>query len=395
MKKLIPITVQKGLLRSIGRLLFAPTELEIKKCPIIWDAKEKTARLYLECARRICAHQATDPVKAFVQQRYHVIGLRKTLLLIKYRCFLFRRFDTQNIQPIMSPLPAFRFPTEESKFPFANTGLDFFGPVYIEDKQSKIEKHYRLVFTCRFTRAVPLETCPDLNTDTFLNEYQRFTCRRCQLILLYSDNGKTFVGASEELKKSVKPLGKDKIYKALAAVKTTWKFNPPYGPPFSGVWVRLIQSTKRTLLISLGSKRLSFDIFETIMFEVEGLLNSRPLTNVADRPENEELHTPNHFLIQRPYSSLPPGSFGDKNSQLVSRTGSTFSSWWTTCCGVWSRNTCRHYSRDLNGQTTTSLLWKLEILCGYSKTWRRKESGPLEELRKHPLDETVKYELPT
>ena len=223
-----------------------------------------------------------------------------------------RLFDTQNIQPIIAPLPAFRFPTEKTKFLFANTGLDFFGPFYIEDKQGKIEKHYGLMFTCLVTRAVHLETCPDLNTDTFLNAYRRFTCRRCQPILLYSDNGKTFFGAAEELKKSVKALDNDKIYKALAAVKTTWKFNPPYGPHFGGVWERLIQSAKRTLLIILGSRRLSFDIFETIMVEVETILNSRPLKNVADQPENEEPLTPNHFLIQRPYSSLLSGNFGDQ-----------------------------------------------------------------------------------
>ena len=129
---------------------------------------------------------------------------------------------------------------------------------------------------------------------------------------LYSDNRKTLVGASEELKKSVKALDKDKIYEALALVKTTWKFNPPYSPQFGDVWERLIQSAKRTLLIILGSKRLSFDIFETIMVDVEAILNSRPLTNFADQPENEEQLTPNHFLIQRPYSSLPPGNFRDQ-----------------------------------------------------------------------------------
>ena len=120
------------------------------------------------------------PVKAFVQQRYYVIGLRKTLLSIKYRCVAVscRRFDTQNIQPIMAPLTAFRFPTEETKFPFANTGLDF-----IEDKEGKIGEHYGLIFTCLVTRAVHLETCPDLNTDIFLNAYRRFTCRSCQPIL--------------------------------------------------------------------------------------------------------------------------------------------------------------------------------------------------------------------
>ena len=65
-------------------------------------------------------------------------------------------------------------------------------------------------------------------------------------------------------------------------------------------------------MIILGSKRLSFDIFQTIMVEVEAILNSRPLTNVADQPENEEPLTLNHFLIQRPYSSLPTGNFGDQ-----------------------------------------------------------------------------------
>ncbi|XP_075254843.1 uncharacterized protein LOC142346214 [Convolutriloba macropyga] len=210
----------------------------------------------------------------------------------------------------MAPLPAFRFPTEETKFPFANTGLDFFGPFYSE---SKIEKHYGFIFKCLVTRAVQLETCPDLNTDTFLNAYRRFTCRRCQPILLYSDNGKTFAGTSQGLKKSVKALDKDKIYKALAAVKTIWKFKPPYGPPFGDAWEQLILSAEKTLMIILGSKRLSFDIFETVVVEVEAILDSRPVTKVADQPENEEPLTPNHILIQSPYSSPPPGNFGDQH----------------------------------------------------------------------------------
>ena len=107
-----PITDQNRLLRSSGRLLFAPTELEIEKCQIILDAKEKIARLKLEHAHIIGAHLATESVKTFVQQRYYVIGLRKTLQSIKYRCFLCRRDDTQNIQPVMIRLRAFIFPTE-------------------------------------------------------------------------------------------------------------------------------------------------------------------------------------------------------------------------------------------------------------------------------------------
>ena len=122
------------------------------------------------------------------------------------------------------------------------------------------------------THAVHLETCPDLYTDTFLNAFRTQDD---------NDNGKTFVGASEELKKTVKDLDNERIYKALAVANTTWKFNPPYGPHSGGVWESLIQSAKRTLLLILGSRRLYFDTFLIIMVETESILKSRPLTNVA------------------------------------------------------------------------------------------------------------------
>ena len=131
-----------------------------------------------------------------------------------------------------------------------------FGPFFIEDAKGQVEKHYGLIFTCLVTRCVHLEACPDLNADTFLNAYRRFVSRRCQPTIMLSDNGKTFIGASEELKRSVKRLDNDKIYKAMAATNTTWKFNPIYGPHFGGIWESLIQTAKRTLLIILGSRRL-------------------------------------------------------------------------------------------------------------------------------------------
>ena len=45
------------------------------------------------------------------------------------------------------------------------------------------------------------------------------------------------------------------------------------------------------------------------MVETESMLNSQPLTHVADVPDNEEPITPNQFLVQTTYNSLPPGDF--------------------------------------------------------------------------------------
>ena len=159
------------------------------------------------------------------------------------------------------------------------------------------------------TRAAHLESCPDLNTDTFLNALQRFASRRCQPKLFLSDNGNTFVGANEELKRCVRSLGNQRIASELLIKNTVWKINSLYGPQFGGARERLIQNAKRIILMILGSKRLTSDFFHTIMVETESLLNSGPLTHVCDVPNNEEPITPNHFLVQRPYNSLPPGDF--------------------------------------------------------------------------------------
>ena len=245
-----------------------------------------------------------------------MIGLRKALASVRFHCFLCRRFDAKNIQPIMVLLPSFRFPTAETQFPFANSVVDFFGPFYIKDSKGIIEKHYGLIFTCMLMRAVHLETCPDLNTDMFPNAFRRFCSRRCQPQLLYSDNVKNFVGASKELKKTIKALNNDRIYKALAVANTTWKFNP-HMALILAVSGSVRSRAPKTILLILRSRRLFFDTFLTIMVETESILNSRPLTNVAEQPNNEEPLTPNHSLIQRPFSSLPPGQFGDQQPAIL------------------------------------------------------------------------------
>ena len=171
--------------------------------------------------------------------------------------FLCRRFDAQNIQPLMAPLPVCRFPDTLSQFPFANTEIDFFGPFYIEDTKDKLNKYYGLIFTCMVTIAAHLDSQLDLNTDIFLNVLRRFASRRCQPKLILSDNGKTFVGANEELKRCARSLDNQRNASELLIKNTVRKFNPPYGPHFGGAWERLIQNAKRIILIIIGSKRLT------------------------------------------------------------------------------------------------------------------------------------------
>ena len=88
--------------------------------------------------------------------------------------------------------------------------------------------------TPKKTRAAHLESCPDLKTDTFLNAFIRFTVRRGNPKTMYKDNGKTFVGASNELKKYLKELNKNKSETNRAVKEFEWNFNAFYKPHFCG-----------------------------------------------------------------------------------------------------------------------------------------------------------------
>ena len=261
----------------------------------------------------ICHHAGPEYVKSFLQQRYFIFGVRAALRTISYRCFQCRRFRAENVEPMMAPLPRCRVPSPDTPYPFANSGVDAFGPFFIVNGK-RTEKHYSLIFTCLVTRACHLEPCPALTTDSFINAFRRFIARRGQPQYIRSDNGKNFVGARRELQEALNAGIRTALQTPTLAPEMEWHLNPPFALHFGGAWERLIQMAKKTLLLILGSRKLTLELFHTILAETELMLNSRPLIHVADYPDNEEPLTPNHFLLHRPYANLPPGVFQDSLS---------------------------------------------------------------------------------
>ena len=170
------------------------------------------------------------------------------------------------MRPKMADLPEFRFPDVNKQYPFVNTGMDMFGPFYIEDKRESTQMHYVCLFTCLVTRAVHLEVCHDLSTDCLLMTIRRFVSRRGYPDLIVSDNGENFIGANQAMKlkfqRTYKP-DNEYIRLQLAQQNIQWTFNPPLAPHFGGVWERLIQTAKRSLLIVLGSRKLTLSVFQS------------------------------------------------------------------------------------------------------------------------------------
>ena len=300
-----PFLDGNGVLRAKGRLRHAPIPWN-QKHPIILDIKDHVTQLIVQDAHtNSCQHMGTEFVRAHLQQTFLIIGLRRFLRRLSRTCFICRRWRAQNITPMMSDFPHFRFADAEKQYPFINVGLDYFGSFYIEDNTRKLEKQYICIFTCLVTRAVHLEVCHSLDTDSCLLAIRRFVSRRGYPEIIISDNGTNFTASKKVMNLDNISIDNSYIAQQLSQ-NIVWKMNPPLAPHFGGIWERIIQTAKRTLLIILGSQQLKAETFQTIVTETEGILNSRPITYVSSDKNDEEARTPNHFILRRPHLALAP-----------------------------------------------------------------------------------------
>ena len=144
-----------------------------------------------------------------------------------------------------------------------------------------------------------IELVPDLETATFIRALKRFISRRGFPNILISDNAKTF---------------RSSLLRAyLLQNKIEHKFILPASPWWGGFYERLVRSVKLPLKKILGKARISYEEMETVLIDVEGVVNSRPLTYLYNDDVVEPL-TPSHLLTGRNIS---------KNSRTISKLNDT------------------------------------------------------------------------
>lgn len=110
----------------------------------------------------------------------------------------------------------------------------------------------------------------------------------------------------EEKENSKKPSLSPQLKQQLAKQKIFFRFNPPNAPHFGGAWEREIRSVKNALRTTIGSQVTTEEVLLTVLIEVEGILNSKPLGYTSSNIADIDPVTPNYLLMGRPDSSLPP-----------------------------------------------------------------------------------------
>jgi hypothetical protein len=119
---------------------------------------------------------------------------------------------------------------------------------------------------------------------------------------MVSDNGSTYLSAAEELKRLFQSTS---LKEAFNRRGVEWHFIPKRAPWYGGFWERLIGLTKTVLKKVLGRGHVTLSSLQTIIVEIEAVLNDRPLTYVSSDIEDEEPLTPSHLLYGRRITSLP------------------------------------------------------------------------------------------
>ena len=214
--------------------------------------------------------------------KYWIIKGRYTIKTVLKNCFMCNLVKGKFIVPPKTPsLPNFRV---NCSFAFESVGVDFAGPLYVKEVYSRNEnlnKCYLLLFTCATTRALHLEFTQDVSANSAILALGRYMARRGNPRLFISDNFKSF--KSLEVKRFSRKL------------RIKWSFILEKSPWWGGFYEQLIAIVKSSLKKVVGKALLNYSEMVTNVTEIEGCLNSRPLTYLNE--ENVyDLLTPNHLM---------------------------------------------------------------------------------------------------
>ena len=306
--------IRNGLICVGGRLRNSALNYSTKH-PVILPSKGRVTDLKIQRVHEAVDHGGREHVLSELRTSYWIVKGNSAVRRVLANCGTCRRIRRKPEEQKMFDLPGDRISTLEP--PFTNTGTDLFGPFFVTRGRSQV-KRYGVIFSCLSTRAVHIEVACSLSTDSFICAFRRFLARRGPVKVIRSDQGTNLVGAKREMKKELKYLTERNLQLGEEMLKhnVQWILNPPNASNFGGAWDRMIRSVRKVLDFILHLQKLADETLQTLLCEVEYILNSRPLTPVSSDPKDLNPLTPNDILLSR-NSSIPAGLF--KRDGLHSR----------------------------------------------------------------------------
>lgn len=305
-----PFLDTNGLLRVGGRLQEANWSYS-QKHPVILPGNDKFSELLIRKAHEDVMHSGLQATLIQIRDKFWILKGRKMTKCCVQKCFICKQTRAKAGQQISAPLPRERIDAVQA---FETTGVDFAGPLYTKPDN---EKAYIALFTCPVRRAVHLELVSCMSTEAFLLAFRRFISRRGMCSVVDSDNARTFKRADRDLKDLWKLMEGSETQKLFAEKRISWRYIVDRATWWGGMWERLVRSTKTSLRKVLGKASLTFEELQTLICEVEAVVNSRPLTYVHAESSQPSSLTPAHFLTGQRITTLPSRPLGQRNAGNV------------------------------------------------------------------------------
>lgn len=310
-----------NILRIGGRLSGSQLPYEAKH-PVLLPKRDHVVDLIIQHSHVVNCHTGPGLLMSILRQRYWILDARTIIRAKLRKCNTCFKTHPTHPTPMMADLPSYR--VSEAKA-FTHTGVDYAGPIRITLSRRRGQhalKSYICLFVCMVTKAVHIELVSDLTSDIFLAAFKRFISRRGPVSCLYSDNATTYVGAKAQLDELYSFLlsanYKSSLSNELLSRRIEWKMIPPRAPNFGAMWESNIKSMKTHLYRVIGSQLLTYEELQTVLTQIESIMNSRPLSVLSSDPHPEVL-TPAHFLMSTPLQYLPAADLSEQRVNLHQR----------------------------------------------------------------------------
>ena len=162
---------------------------------------------------------------------------------------------------------------------------------------------------CSETRRIHLVLTKDLTTKTFLLIFHQFVSRGGLYTVIHSDNARMFKAVYAELKKLWQVFNNPDVSNYYVNKGIKWRYIIGQGAWWGGFHERLVRPVKTILRKVFGQTSLVVDELETVLTEIESVINHRPLVYVQG--DDPQVLSPSHFLIGNKPTNLPPIKVSD------------------------------------------------------------------------------------
>ena len=281
-----------GLLRCGGHIHNAPLS-ELTKFPYLLPPKHHFTNLVILQTHIAQHHSGVNATLTMVRQQYWIPSGRQRVRSLLRTCVICKK-TAGRPYPTPDPPPLVKCRLN-AVHPFEVT-------LRVPSMFEAVMVNRRSTCACSPALYPGLEIVNDLTVECFLQAFRRFTSRRSLPKLMLSDNATTYLAAAEELQSL---LSSAALSENLARRGVEWRFIPKRAPWFGGFWERMIGLTKSALKKVLGRTRATLESLQTLVTEVEAVLNNRPITYSSPDVNDPSPITPAHLLYGRTITTLP------------------------------------------------------------------------------------------